>query len=61
MTIIFLFHYICDLLGCLGNRCQNGGSCLYMKSNNAPKCSCVGGYTGDLCEEEPEGINFRPM
>ena len=30
------------------NPCQNGGSCTDLL--NAFKCSCVQGYTGDVCE-----------
>lgn len=42
------FKFISDTNNCIGNPCDNGGTCIDVI--NGYYCSCLNGYTGLSCE-----------
>lgn len=45
----------CEKQLCSG-KCQNGGDCKFDSAGN-PRCECVAGYVGDLCQFKPSWLN----
>ena len=38
---------------CNPSLCENGGICV--NNNGDAKCTCINGFTGDKCEQLPNG------
>ena len=51
---VFLF-----CLACNPNPCQNNGVCAGSTNDGTAKCTCVGGYSGDICDVPAAGKTFN--
>jgi hypothetical protein len=48
VVVVIVAVVVADIDECVPNPCQNGGTCT--DGVNSYTCSCVAGYTGNICQ-----------
>ena len=59
LLLLFTYSTTVDSLlfsACSPNPCKNGGTCADPNDDGIPECTCVGGFSGDICDT-PTGKN----